>query len=112
MVGVLVAVLLVVLLAGLLAWTVQVPATARARTWELQPPPPARWAAAHDEVDGVTRVLLRRTRPGSDGRPEVLEERVFDSFPAHDPAWEVRFTEGMAGARFRCSYLDREERQG
>lgn len=35
---------------------------------------------------------------------------MFDSFPAHDPAWEARFTEAMAGARYRCAYLEREER--
>ena len=36
---------------------------------------------------------------------------MFDTFPAHDPMWEVRFTEAMAGARFRCSYLNTEEGQ-
>ncbi|NEK57711.1 hypothetical protein GCU56_07480 [Geodermatophilus sabuli] len=69
----------------------------------------ARWAPAHDEVDGVTRVLLRRCYTGLDGLPTVLEERVFDTFPADDPAWEVRFTEAMSGARFRCGYLNAEE---
>ena len=107
MVGVLVAVLLVLLLAGLLGWAVSVPAPAPAR-W--QPLTSARWTAGHDEVDGTTRVLLRRIGPGPDGRTQVLEERVFDSFPAHDPAWEARFTEAMAGARYRCAYLEREER--
>ena len=69
----------------------------------------ARWAPAHDEVDGRTRVLLRRSCTGLDGLPVVLEERVFAEFPADDPAWEARFTEAMAGARFRCSYLDAED---
>jgi hypothetical protein len=69
----------------------------------------ARWQPAHDEVDGVTRVLLRRTYTGLDGRPAVLEERVLESFPAADPAWEALFTEAMAKARFRCSYLNAEE---
>jgi hypothetical protein len=69
----------------------------------------ARWAAAHDEVDGVTRVLLRRSYTGLDGLPVVLEDRVFAAFPASDPAWEARFTEAMSGARFRCSYLNAEE---
>lgn len=71
----------------------------------------ARWAPAHDEVDGVTRVLVRRAFVGLDGRPEVLEERVLETFPAQDPAWEVTFTEAMARARFRCSYLNTEEAQ-
>ncbi|PWW21451.1 hypothetical protein JD79_00582 [Geodermatophilus normandii] len=71
---------------------------------------PAHWTAAHVEVDGETRVLLRHWRPGADGSPVVLEDRVFATFPADDPAWEARFTEAMAGARFRCSYLDAEER--
>ena len=69
----------------------------------------ARWAPAHDEVDGVTRVLVRRAYTGLDGRPVVLEERVLETFPADDPAWEARFTEAMAKARFRCSYLNTEE---
>jgi hypothetical protein len=69
----------------------------------------ARWAPAHDEVDGVTRVLLRRSYTGLDGLPTVLEERVFTTFPSDDPAWESRFTEGMSNARFRCGYLNAEE---
>ena len=69
----------------------------------------ARWAPAHEEVDGVTRVLLRRSYTGLDGLPAVLEERVFDTFPSDDPAWEARFTEAMSGARFRCGYLNTEE---
>jgi hypothetical protein len=71
----------------------------------------ARWAPAHDEVDGTTRVLVRRTYNGLDGRPVVLEERVLESFSAQDPAWEAIFTEAMARARFRCSYLNTEEGQ-
>jgi hypothetical protein len=69
----------------------------------------ARWVPAHDEVDGVTRVLVRRAFVGLDGRPEVLEERVLETFPAQDPAWEARFTEAMSRARYRCSYLNTEE---
>jgi hypothetical protein len=69
----------------------------------------ARWVPAHDEVDGVTRVLVRRSYVGLDGRPAVLEERVLETFPAVDPAWEARFTEAMSRARFRCAYLNAEE---
>ena len=69
----------------------------------------ARWAPAHDEVDGATRVLVRKTYTGLDGRPEVLEERVIDTFPATDPGWEVRFIDAMSQARFRCTYLNAEE---
>jgi hypothetical protein len=69
----------------------------------------ARWVPGHDEVDGQTRVLLRRTYPGLDGHPTVLEERVLDTFSARDPAWEARFTEAMSQARFRCTYLNTEE---
>jgi hypothetical protein len=72
----------------------------------------ARWAAAHDEQDGVTRVLLRRSCTGPDGWPLVLEERVFATIPAADPEWEPRFTEAMAQARFRCDYLNTEEAAG
>jgi len=70
----------------------------------------ARWVPGHDEVDGTTRVLVRRSYTGLDGRPVVLEERVLESFPADDPAWEALFTEAMSKARFRCSYLNTEER--
>jgi hypothetical protein len=69
----------------------------------------ARWLPGHDEVAGETRILVRRTYTGLDGRPEVLEERVLETFPAQDPAWEARFTEGMSAARFRCAYLNAEE---
>lgn len=69
----------------------------------------ARWVPAHDEVDGRTRVLLRRRYTGLDGHPVVLEERVLETFPADDPGWEVLFTEAMARARLRCSFLDAEE---
>jgi len=71
----------------------------------------ARWVPGHDEVDGVTRMLVRRTYTGLDGLPVVVEERVLESFPAADPAWEALFTEGMSRARFRCEYLNAEEAQ-
>jgi hypothetical protein len=82
---------------------------ARDRAWLAAQVAAARWSVAHDEVDGVTRVLLRKGHAGLDGRPVVLEERVFATFPADDPAWEARFTEAMAEARFRCTYLNAEE---
>jgi hypothetical protein len=69
----------------------------------------ASWAPAHDEVDGATRVLLRRSYAGPDGLPVALEDRVLTTFPADDPAWELRFTEAMANARYRCGYLNAEE---
>jgi hypothetical protein len=119
MVGVLMAALLLVLLAGIVAWAVAVPRPAAAagrlptsrRDQRALTPVPARWVPAHDEVDGTTRVLLRRSAPGPDGHPQVLEERVFETFPARDPLWEARFTEAMAGARFRCRYLNAEDDQ-
>lgn len=117
MVGILAAVLLLLLLTGIVVWVVSVPQPAgralpaRERVWRERAVAAARWSAAHDEVAGVTRVLLRRSCPGPDGHPEVLEERLFDTFPADDPLWEARFTEAMAGARFRCSYLNNEEEQ-
>lgn len=70
----------------------------------------ARWAPGHDEVAGTTRVLVRRSFTGPDGHPVVLEERVLDTFAADHPAWEALFTEAMSKARFRCSYLNSEER--
>jgi hypothetical protein len=87
------------------------PLPARQRTALAAAIEQARWVPAHDEVDGVTRVLLRRTYTGLDGRPAVLEERVLQTFPAQDDAWEVLFTEAMSRARFRCAYLNAEEAQ-
>ena len=72
----------------------------------------ARWVPAHDEVDGETRVLLRRSYAGPDGLPVVLEDRLYTAFASDDPAWEALFTEAMSGARFRCSYLNAEESAG
>ena len=71
----------------------------------------ARWVPAHEEVDGTTRVLVRRVYTGLDGRPVVQDERVLETFPARDPAWEARFTEAMSAARYRCDYLNAEEAQ-
>jgi hypothetical protein len=71
----------------------------------------AHWTPAHDEVDGTTRVLVRRSYTGLDGQPVVLEDRVLETFPALDPAWEALFTEAMSKARFRCAYLNAEESQ-
>jgi hypothetical protein len=79
------------------------------RAWVADQIARARWAPAHDEVDGTTRILLRRSYTGLDGHPAVLEDRVFETFPSDDPAWEARFTEGMANARYRCTYLNGED---
>lgn len=79
------------------------------RAWVAEQIARARWTAAHDEVDGTTRILLRRGYTGLDGQPAVLEERVFETFPSDEPAWEARFTEGLANARYRCSYLNAED---
>ncbi|MGY1771765.1 hypothetical protein [Blastococcus sp. SYSU D00813] len=125
MTGLLAAVALVVVLALVLVWvtwperrllagtgtgTGRPALSPRDRARMAEAVAAARWVPAHDEVDGRTRVLLRRSCTGLDGLPLVLEERVFAEFPADDPAWEARFTEAMAGARFRCRYLDGEER--
>jgi hypothetical protein len=85
---------------------------ARERAWVAESIARARWAPAHDEADGQTRILLRRAYTGLDGRPVVVEDRVLETFSAQDPSWEARFTEGMARARFRCSYLNEEESAG
>ena len=85
---------------------------ARERAWLADSIAAARWGPGHDEVGGQTRILLRRTYTGLDGRPAVLEERVLETFPADDPSWEARFTEAMSRARFRCAYLNGEESGG
>jgi hypothetical protein len=85
---------------------------ARERAWLAESIAAARWSPGHDEVDGLTRILLRRSYTGLTGHPEVLEERVLESFPAQDPGWEARFTEAMSRARFRCAYLNGEESAG
>ncbi|HEX2075242.1 MAG TPA: hypothetical protein VHF92_15765 [Geodermatophilus sp.] len=124
MVVALIELTVVVLLVGLLAlgvWAVRTalrPVDAPAGPTRLPPRARAelaaaiagaRWVPGHDELDGVTRILLRRTYTGLDGHPAVLEERVFETFPVQHPAWEVRFTEAMSNARFRCAYLNAEE---
>jgi hypothetical protein len=121
MAGLLAAVVLVLLLALVMVWVVQPERPRRLPVGAQAVLPPAerarmaaavataRWAPAHDEVGGRTRILLRRSCPGLDGLPVVLDERVFVDFPADEPAWETRFTEAMAAARFRCTYLNNEE---
>ena len=116
--------LLIALLAvgGWFAWTALRPTpveqsgrprlAARDRVWLAEAIARARWAPAHDEADGATRVLVRRAYTGLDGHPVVLEARVIATFPADDPAWEARFTEAMSQARFRCQYLNSEEQPG
>ena len=109
-----VGVLASLLLVGRALWTALRPSAAgplppRQRAELAAAIAQARWAPGHDEVAGETRILVRRTYTGLDGRPEVLEERVLETFPAQDPAWEARFTEGMSAARFRCAYLNAEE---
>jgi hypothetical protein len=84
----------------------------RDREWVARAIAGARWAPAHDERDGQTRVLLRRAYTGLDGHPVVLEDRVLETFPATDPAWEALFTEAMSRARFRCRYLNAEDAAG
>ena len=116
----LVVLLLLLGVGGWVAWTALRPTALsgsgtsrlpeRDRVWLAEAIARARWAPAHDEVDGTTRVLVRRAYTGLDGQPVVLEERVLESFPAQDPAWEALFTEAMARARFRCRYLNDEER--
>jgi hypothetical protein len=81
----------------------------RDREWVARAIAGARWSPAHDEHDGQTRVLVRRAYTGLDGHPVVLEDRVLETFPAQDPAWEARFTEAMSRARFRCRYLNAED---
>lgn len=107
-------------LIGLCGWVIWTAVSGRAGGARALPPREraeiaaaigaARWVPGHDEVDGTTRVLVRRTYTGLDGHPVVLEERVLESFAADDPAWEALFTEGMSKARFRCGYLNSEER--
>jgi hypothetical protein len=120
MAGALAALLVVVAMAGLIvliarAGTPAFPSgrlPSRQRAQVARAVAGARWTAGHDEADGVTRILLRRSCTGPDGLPLVLEEREFTSFPADDPLWEPRFTEAMAQARFRCDYLNAEESAG
>ena len=85
---------------------------ARERAWVADAIAHAAWTPAHDELDGVTRVLVRRAYTALDGRPVVLDERVLRTFPANDPMWEAQFTEAMSAARLRCAYLNAEESAG
>ena len=121
MVVLLAELLVLLLLAGLLLYGLGVWSAGSGVPADVRPPVRrqrrsgavlARWVPAHDEVDGQTRVLLRRAYLGPDGLPVVLEDRVYTAFAADDPAWEARFTEAMSAARFRCSYLNAEESAG
>lgn len=109
------AVIAIIWIVGSALWTAlrqnstAAPLPSRQRTELAAAVSRARWVPAHDEVDGTTRILVRRTYTGLDGLPAVLDERVLETFPAQDPAWEAHFTEGMSNARYRCAYLNAEE---
>ncbi len=115
LVGLAVMCALVWLLLGAARMTFGVPAPVSARQRERDAETMARalagarWGPAHDEVDGTTRVLVQRSCTGPDGQPLVLDRRVLETWPAADPAWEARFTEAMARARFRCNVLNAED---
>jgi hypothetical protein len=66
----------------------------------------ARWQVTHYEVNGATRVVLRKVLP--DGAT-VVDEHVVASLPVDDPDYDSRFLEAMAQARQRLALFESEE---
>ena len=66
----------------------------------------AQWSDAHDTVDGVTRVLVRRTARLPSGEERVLAESVIEEVPDGDPDWHGRFDAARARAYDRAIDLN------
>ncbi len=66
---------------------------------------PGQWHVTHYDVRGQTRVVLQRTRPGSD---RVLDEHVVATIPVGDPDYDSRFLAAMSAARERRAVFESE----
>ncbi|RYP88579.1 hypothetical protein EKO23_01415 [Nocardioides guangzhouensis] len=80
------------------------------RALESRPGHPAvtagRWRVAHYDVDGHTRVVVHKVRPGS---AQVLDEHVIAEIPVNDPEYDELFMTAMATARQRKAIFETEE---
>jgi hypothetical protein len=64
------------------------------------------WRIAHYDIDGHTRVVVHKVRPGS---THVLDEHVIAEIPVADPAYDELFMTAMATARQRKAIFETEE---
>jgi hypothetical protein len=64
------------------------------------------WRVAHYDVDGRTRVVVHKVRPGS---TQVLDEHLIAEIPVADPAYDELFMTAMATARQRKAIFETEE---
>ena len=64
------------------------------------------WRVAHYDVDGRTRVVVHKVRPGS---AQVLDEHVIAEIPVNDPDYDALFMTAMATARQRKAIFETEE---
>ena len=67
---------------------------------------PGEWRVAHYDVDGRTRVVVHKVRPGG---ARVLDEHVIAEIAVRDPAYDELFMTAMATARQRKAIFEAEE---
>jgi hypothetical protein len=65
-----------------------------------------RWQTAHYEVDGATRVVVRKVLP--DG-VTVVDEQLVATVPVDDPGYDASFLDAMARARERLALFEAED---
>jgi len=65
-----------------------------------------RWEATHYEVSRSTKVVVRKTVPGTG---TVLDEHVVAVIPDDDPQYDEKFLDAMAQARSRAALFDSED---
>jgi len=65
-----------------------------------------RWRIAHHDVDGVTRVVLRKVSSSGAG---VLDEHLVATVHVDDPEYDAKFLTAMAAARERQALFEAEE---
>ena len=68
--------------------------------------PGGRWAVAHYEARGVTRVVVRRVGPRGD---RVLDEQLVAEIRVADPDYDQLFLTAMSAARERQALFESEE---
>jgi hypothetical protein len=64
------------------------------------------WRVAHYDVNGHTRVVVHKVRPGG---THVLDEHVIAEIPVNDPEYDELFMTAMARARQRKAIFETEE---
>jgi hypothetical protein len=64
------------------------------------------WRTNHYDVDGVTRVVLQKVKPGG---INVLNEHVIATLPIDDPEYDAKFMAAMSTARERRAVYESEQ---